>query len=145
MGGVDLNDQLCMYYKAGRPSHKWWIYIFWFLINVAITNSWILFKESGRAANYSHVKFCMELAELLKGNFTSRKHRPSQSPPHLRLLQVNGHNLVRIEGRSKVCRTCSKKGNTTNRGHKKCSSFECDVCKVGLCRGPCFFEFHTPV
>ena len=24
MGGVDLNDQLCMYYKAGRPSHKWW-------------------------------------------------------------------------------------------------------------------------
>ena len=144
MGGVDLNDQLCMYYKAGRPSHKWWRYVFWFLVNVSITNAWILFRESGQARNYTHVKFCTELADRLRGNFRSRKQRPTQSPPHLVLLQVNGHSLIRIEGRSRVCRVCSKRGIKTSKGHKKESTYECESCKVALCRGPCFFAFHTP-
>ena len=139
MGGVDLNDQLSMYYKAGRPSHKWWRYIFWFLLNVSITNAWILFKESGRAGGYTHVKFCMDLANGLKGDYTSRKQRPTLSPPHLALLQKDGHSLVRIDGRSRKCRMCSKNGRVTTKGHKKESSYECDVCKVGLCKNQCFF------
>ena len=143
MGGVDLNDQLCMYYKAGRPSHKWWRYIFWFVINVAMTNSWILFKESGRAAGYSHVKYCMELASLLRGNFSSRKCRANPCPSHLAPIQYRGHNLIRIEGRSRVCRVCSKKGKRTRNGYKKESTFECDTCKVSLCKGPCFYDWHT--
>ena len=98
MGGVDLNDQLCSYYKAGRASRKWWRYLYWFMVNVAVTNAWILFKESGRGRNYTHVKFRMEVAEHLRGNFTSRKQRTQTSPPHLRLQRHNGHNLVRNKG-----------------------------------------------
>ena len=145
MGGVDLNDQLCMYYKAGRPSHKWWRYVFWFVINVAITNAWILFKESGRGDKYSHVKFRMELAERLKGDFNARKKNVNkhQSPPKLAEFRVNDHNLIHTEGRSRVCRVCSKRGIKTNRGYKKETSYECDKCKIGLCRGRCFFLHHT--
>ena len=143
MGGVDLNDQLCTYYKAGRPSHKWWRYIMWFLVNVSITNAWILFKESGRAASYTHVKFSMELAELLRNNFSSRKNRVIQTPPELALATFHGHKLVRIEGRARICKVCSKNGVRTARGYKKESSYECDVCEIRLCRGACLINWHN--
>ena len=64
MERVVLNDHLCTYYKAGRPSHKCWRYVFLFLMNVSVTNPWIFFTKSGRAAGYTHVKFTMEFAEL---------------------------------------------------------------------------------
>lgn len=144
MGGVDLNDQLCMYYKAGRPSHKWWRYVFFFLLNVSVTNAWILFKESGRGNGYTHVKFCMDLAEKLRNNFTSRIYRTPELPAELVLERVNGHDLVRIEGRSRTCKVCLRKGIKTVRGYRKESSYECEQCKAALCRRPCFFDFHTP-
>ena len=81
---------------------------FWFLVSVSVTNAWILFKESGRAAGYTHVKFTMELAELLKNNYSSRKNRIVQTPPKLALANFDNHSLVHCEKRSRVCKICSK-------------------------------------
>ena len=130
-----------MYYKAGRPSHKWWRYVFWFLVNVSITNAWILFNESGQAQNYTHVKFCTELADRLRGNFRSRKQRPTQSPPHLVLLQVNGHSLIRIEGRSRVCRVCLKRGIKTSKERINVRVRELQSCTVSR---SVLFRFSHP-
>ena len=44
MGGVDHGDQLRSYYHVRLKSHKYYRYIFWFLVEVAITNSYILSK-----------------------------------------------------------------------------------------------------
>ena len=38
MGGVDRSDQLC--------SHKWYKYLFWYIFDVTICNSYITFKEN---------------------------------------------------------------------------------------------------
>ena len=43
MGGVDLADQLRQHYSIGRSSYKWYRYIFWFLMDISISNSFLLF------------------------------------------------------------------------------------------------------
>ncbi|GFO19343.1 PiggyBac transposable element-derived protein 4-like [Plakobranchus ocellatus] len=46
MGGVDLADQYRSYYQVGRASRKWWRYIFWFLVQTAMCNSYLVIKTS---------------------------------------------------------------------------------------------------
>ena len=150
MGGVDLKDQLCSYYRTGRASHKWWRYIFWFLLNINITNAWILFKCSTHqppmSPSYDHLKFRLELADLLRAGFSSRKvvsGRPSHCIRRLAVASLNGHELIRIDGRTKICRECSRLGMKTSRGYKMESSYKCRNCDVALCRGRCFVAFHS--
>ena len=45
MGGVDLSDQLRSYYSLARTLHKLYKYIFYFLLDLAIGNAYILEKE----------------------------------------------------------------------------------------------------
>ena len=46
MGRVDLADQLLrQYYSVGRSSRRWYRYIFWFLVDLSICNSFILFNN----------------------------------------------------------------------------------------------------
>ena len=148
MGGVDKNDQLCTYYRVGRASHKWWRYVFWFAFNISITNSWLLWKESNHQPPelrcLDHLKFVVMLADQLRGGYTSRKlatGRPSKCIIQP-ISSLRGHNLVKIRGRQKICRQCVIRGRRTNKGRKKETSFECRVCRVAMCRVPCFHEFH---
>ena len=42
MGGVDCGDQLQSYYRVRLKSRKFYRYVFWFLFDVVITNTYIL-------------------------------------------------------------------------------------------------------
>ena len=42
MCGVDRGDQLQSYYNIGRRSTKWWIRVFFYIVECAILNSYIL-------------------------------------------------------------------------------------------------------
>ena len=42
MGGVDRNDQIRGYYHVRLKTKKYYKYIFWFLFDLTITNSYIL-------------------------------------------------------------------------------------------------------
>ena len=150
MGGVDLNDQLCSYYRIGRASHKWWRYIFWFLLNISITNAWILYKCSTHQppipTNYDHLKFRLELASLLRAGYSSRKivsGRRAHCISRLPVASLNGHELVKIDGRSKICRECSLMSRKTSRGYKIETTYKCKNCDVALCKGRCFVSFHS--
>ena len=46
MGGVDRADQLRAMYAVGRKSLKFWKYLFCFLVDICVTSSCILMKES---------------------------------------------------------------------------------------------------
>ena len=148
MGGVDRNDQLGVYYKVGRASNKWWRYIFWFLMNVSITNAWVLWLESTHSpplsASYDHLKFITELADQLRAGYSSKKFTSGRKSRSVKSRVENnqGHELVRILGRPKICRQCVKKGRRTESGLKKCTSYECRVCRYPICRFPCFNEIH---
>ena len=60
MGGVDQNDQLRGYYNVRLKCRKYYKYIFWFLFDLAITNSYILTKRhtdlNSRPANLPEVQ-----------------------------------------------------------------------------------------
>jgi len=45
MGEVDQNDQLRKYYGVRLKSQKNYKYIFWFMLDVAITNAFILLSK----------------------------------------------------------------------------------------------------
>ena len=45
MGGVDNNDQLMQYSAFSRQTLKWWKKVLFRLLNLAMVNSFILYKE----------------------------------------------------------------------------------------------------
>ena len=75
MGGVDCANQLREYYSVGRSSCKWYRYIFWFLIDVAICNAFVLcnyHRLSKGMGKLKQLKFRTDLAkQLIGGHSTS--------------------------------------------------------------------------
>jgi hypothetical protein len=46
MNGVDTADQIRTQLPTYRQSKKWWLYMFWFLFDLAIANAFIVMRES---------------------------------------------------------------------------------------------------
>ena len=89
MGGVDQNDQLRGYYHVRLKCRKYYKYIFWFLFDVAITNSYILCRSYTDLRIDSMKDFRTCLAKQLIGEYSSRKRpgRPPMLPPPRRFCQ----------------------------------------------------------
>ena len=69
MGGVDCGDQLRGYYNCRTKSKKFYKYIYTFLLDVAITNAFILLKYFCPANPFSnHKNFHIRLAKELVTN-----------------------------------------------------------------------------
>ena len=51
MGGVDLLDSLTAKYKFPVKARRWYIYIFWHTITLAVVNAWLLYKRDCAALN----------------------------------------------------------------------------------------------
>lgn len=47
MGGVDVVDQHLVYYAIGRKGLKWWRRVFYRLLEMAIVNSYAIYKLNG--------------------------------------------------------------------------------------------------
>ena len=85
MNGVDHADQLRSEHATYRTSKKWWHYVFWFLVDLAVANAFILFRESphhqrqtktGRRKPWRQVEFRQALSKQLIGRVrTSRKRK----------------------------------------------------------------------
>ena len=72
MGGVDHGDQLRGYYSCRTKSRKFYKYIFTFLLDVAITNAFILMKHYCPSCPFSNMKsFRLQLAKELMGEYCS--------------------------------------------------------------------------
>ena len=149
MGGVDLNDQMCAYYRTGRASHKWWRYVLFYLLNISLTNAWVLWKNSAHEGalprGYDHKKFRMEVMSSLRDGYTSRTQNTGR-PRRIEVQPVSsvaGHALVRIQGRTRICRQCSRFGRLTPKGRKRETAYMCKTCSLPLCREGCFRDFHN--
>ena len=56
MGRVDRGDQLRGYYRCRSRSRKFYKYIFYFLLDVAITNAYIFVKTSSNSSPFKDFK-----------------------------------------------------------------------------------------
>ena len=98
MGGVDLGDQYHKYYQVRMKSCKDYKYIFWFLFEISILNSYILYRYSAcTSKNFTYLDYRVELAKLLIGNCNNRK-RPGQplSTPSTKRITLHNTTLQRI-------------------------------------------------
>jgi hypothetical protein len=126
MGGVDISDQKRKYYGVGRSPKKWWKFIFHFVINVCVVNSFILYDLNNRPPLTAHrnrqLTFRHNLVQQLIGKYTSHKCtcRKSSLPIGTASPKLF-HSLVKIRGSAKVCALCiqMKKKSCIWKGKKK--------------------------
>ena len=149
MGGVDLADQNRAYYPVGRESVKFWRYLVWYMVNTTIINALVIYKESCRPqtrerSRMTNLKFRLILSEELIAGFSSRIHRAGKrkSLDVVAIGNLQAHDLVRLDGRKRVCRNCSEVGRTTPAGRKIETSFACRTCHVPLCQSGCLVQYH---
>ena len=147
MGGVDRGDQLRGYYSCRAKSRKFYKYIFTFLLDVAITNAFILMKHYTRSSTFANIKaFRIQLAKELIGDYSSRRRRGRgggiiRSLPyrHFPIRQHDDNNPHRHQRRKCALHSASKvRAETT---------WYCRECGVWLCHNgdpatDCFIKWH---
>ena len=143
MGGVDLADQLVTYYGFEHRSLKWWKKLFFFLMETAVVNSYILYcdRNPNKKNRYSHLKFSIELANDLLSSagdvHAEQRLGPHQHPSQPAARLVERHFMV--QGGQRNCDVCSgRKGRK-----RKTTTYWCRECNLPLCPTLCFELHHT--
>jgi len=139
MGGVDRLDQNIAQYWIGIRSRKWYWPIIAYLLQTAMHNAWILYRDSDAAATLplSHLQFIREVCNMYYAKFRTNsslsvrnpKALDRRCPSDVRFDGV-GHYIERNSTQIR-CAVCHMKV------YKKCAK-----CDVGL-HIDCFAGFHT--
>ncbi|XP_077862600.1 uncharacterized protein LOC144344609 [Saccoglossus kowalevskii] len=128
-----------LYFPSQRQSHKWWMFVFFYLLDVAMWNSWIIYKELVDDKK-SHKLFQVEIGCALIGGFSSRRQQLTTKAPILTTFE--NHHLVKVQGcRGNSCRMCIKVGRRTAKDNYISSQYKCNECGINLCRD-CFLPYH---
>ena len=140
MGGVDIADQLVIYYGFSHCSRKWWKRVFFHLLEVCMVNAYIMYSSKNHK-KLTHLDFVVTVSRQLIERFDGR---PDIFPPdpaidHPIRLTGRSHFPERTENKHDCC-VCSSHGDSTGR---KRSSYWCMTCKAYLCVDPCFMLYHT--
>ncbi len=139
MGGVDRGDQMRGYYRCPTKYHKFYMYIFSFLMDVCITNSYILYKRySSSPTNKTSLAFRLQLAEELIGDYASKKRAgTSTAVKTLPIAHFPLHHQDRRRGRCYVCKT---------KNIRRDSLWFCQACQKWFCHTgsstDCFMTWH---
>ncbi|XP_065182610.1 piggyBac transposable element-derived protein 3-like [Sycon ciliatum] len=154
MDGVDVADQLRGYYSCSLKCMKWWHAIFYWIVDTAATNAYLLHKEGMKAQAASpmtHLEFMADLAESLLSTPHGKERSSSSSgakrrrsadaamdKPESRL--IGSHMIRAIQGSSaknpqRDCVRCKANGKRSR------TNYECGTCNVGL-HSDCFEEWH---
>ena len=158
MGGVDTSDQLSKYYSFTRKTLKWWVKLFFHILNIAATNAYILYRKNygGIRRALNQEDFRRELSRSLIESHTYAKPQRGRRP----LVDVP----ARLTQRHFPSHIPAKPGMKCNRPRRKCvvcnvnsgkrrrqgerslrteTSFWCRVCEKALCVVDCFERYHT--
>ncbi|XP_033953453.1 piggyBac transposable element-derived protein 4-like [Pseudochaenichthys georgianus] len=144
MGGVHLSDQLIHHYSAKHKTMRWYRSIFYHFLDIATTNSYILYKEiclSQKKRPMTRRAFMGELSAELCG-------KPLHTPPargpasHLPVciadVKASGISRKATTGRRR-CEHCHIQGM------RKDTPWKCKQCDVALCLlldRNCFEAWH---
>ena len=151
MGGVDLSDMLIMLYKINFKSRKWYMRIFYFFLDLAVVNAWLIYRRVMKRINNNRplrlVDFKEDISEGLLQAPQPKRGRPSQSPATSKKRQrpVTPAQSIRYDSISHLPEYSEKRLRC-----KLCiqgqSRIKCSKCNVGLCitkEKDCFIKYHT--
>lgn len=154
MGGVDHFDQFHSFYNISWKSRRWWMKIFYYLLDASIVNSYILYKVTSdlhdpKSSKLTHLQFRSALANQLIADYTSRKQPGVRPNIRKKLCKDSGKTVVNdfyklqnigdhqpTKGTYRRCGYCSTKNKP------KRSNIICKKCDIALCL-VCFYPFHN--
>ena len=141
MGGVDKGDQNRGYYHVRLKSRKMYKYIFWFLFDVTINNTFIVhqFAPSSGRKHRLLKDFRVQLARELIGDYCSRKQlgRPRALPPATTSEKRQLPQHFPRKAAKGRCRKCHTHYTTWY-----CAECGLRFCHTGIADSDCFMEFH---
>lgn len=144
MGGVDLADQLKECYEIDhRAKYKYYLRIFFDIIDTAVCNSFIVFKDIYSETNTTSKEFRQTIVCHLMSGFTSRS-RSSLTPSRAtkrRRLDVSP-NITHLPVYTTERRRCCMCSNTVTNAR---SNIKCEACEKYLCLNAtrnCFYDYH---
>ena len=79
MGGFDVVDQHLAYYAIGCKGLKWWRHVFYRLLEMAIVNSYAIYRLKGPEKLLTHKAFHLKLAHSLCEPFLLARADPTSS------------------------------------------------------------------
>ena len=160
MGGIDKMDSLLGLYRIFFRGKKWYLRIFFHLVDLSLNNAWLPYRrdfellgESGKTMSLyefkSNVSFCLRnkskplnkigrpasLAKEVRLHSGARNKK--KVPPSAIVEDQVGHFPISLPSRGR-CRNTPCKGSVVT---------YCVKCEVYLCIGPgpqrqCFTKFH---
>ncbi|XP_064614532.1 piggyBac transposable element-derived protein 2-like [Liolophura sinensis] len=153
MGGVDLLDSLTALYKFGIKSRRWYLYIFYHTINMAVVNSWnwyrrhcsLLAEKSLQLSDFqSNIASCLINVKKVPG-------RPAMNSPLTPKPAASSTNEqvpfadVRLDSVGHLPEWTTR-GRCKAPSCQKLSFVVCTKCKTHLCFNKdrnCFKDFHS--
>jgi hypothetical protein len=143
MGGVDRSDRMVRTYSTSRRSKKWWVRLFYYCLDTALANSYILYQHSPNHPQMTYLQYVEQVALGLIGTPSLvkrvrqsglKKKRAKRSHP----LPISGQHWPKKVTISRQCRYCSSQGKNRRR-----VLYTCETCNAYLCIDPCFKLYHT--
>lgn len=162
MGGVDLMDSFLGRYRIKIKSRKWYIRIFFHLLDLAVINAWIIYKKNLIAKNVPKKDilnlgtFRNELAFTLCNLGVvqeNKRGRPSSSALEREIQAKKKRSAVAVAPPKEVRRDGQGHwplvGGSLRCKYPNCkgySTVHCSKCKVNLClnkNNNCFNNYHN--
>jgi hypothetical protein len=142
MGAVDMHDQRREVYRIGRKSNRWWLPLFYYLLDVCVVNSFLLYKLQHPEKNDTHRDFRIQLMKQMS------EERPPRASKRGRVgegvVDDNGdiifnHSVVE-SSKMGSCTVCSERRRSDGKevGKRVRTKFKCLKCNVFVCPSTCF-------
>jgi hypothetical protein len=158
MGGVDLLDSLIGLYRTKIKSKKWYLRVFFHLLDMMIVNAWLLYRKfcagSSTRKSMRLYEFKASVAGALCAasvdeNMPRKRGRPSddaeKSVTKRRRTCSIPDDTQRTDGKNHWPKWCVQRGRCRRSGCTGTSRVTCSKCGVHLCLTPkqnCFQSFH---
>lgn len=158
MGGVDTLDSMLGYYRIKVRSKKWYMRVYFHMIDLIAVNSWLLWRRLNEDAYIPLLDFKLLIAEVLtqrdapiytpttRGRPTGSQDEPGPSARKSRKRLVMPPREVAEDGFQHLPDWTDERQVCKNIGCKGKSYIWCLKCKAHLCLNKnrnCFMEYHV--
>jgi len=139
MSGIDRADQMVSYYVTPRKSIRWYVKVFFHLLDVSIWNACWLYNNHIKATNTTKITYLKARETIIEAFL---KDIPNKTPKKEKTRPEQLHFPKKVMKR-KRCRECYKNKK------RQMTWFVCSICldekenQIGLCADPCFKKFHS--
>jgi len=142
MGGVDRMDQNIATYRISIRSRKWWWPLFAYLLDVAMQNAWIIYRQTDAARHrpLDQLEFRRDICNIYYTRYSLERPsvgRPVGRPKHLDIRapeEIRSDRMDHFIESIPTQRRCAVCGVKVKK--------QCSKCNVGLHLNACFATFH---